>query len=169
MRRLIVLPLMLLAAACAQNQATTAGGEHGSASGAAAAMQHRTIKPEQVEWKDAPPSLPPGAKAVMLEGDPVKEGFFALRIMLPDGYQIAPHFHPGVERLTVIAGTFHLGMGEKFDKAATETLPTGTSTFMQPGMRHFAWAEGPTVVQITTVGPWGITYVNPSDDPRQKK
>src|SRR4051812_28406598 len=112
MRPLIVLPLMLLAAACAQNPATTSGHEHGNASGAAATMQHGTIKPDQVEWKDAPPSLPPGAKAVILEGDPAKEGFFALRLMLPDGYQIAPHFHPGVERLTVISGTFHLGMGE---------------------------------------------------------
>src|SRR5437763_12298764 len=115
MRRLIVLPLMLLVVACAQNQATTAGGEHGSASGAAAGMQHRTIKPEKVEWKDAPPSLPPGAKAAMLEGDSAKEGFFALRLMMPDGYQIPPHFHPGAERLTVISGTFHLGTGQNFD------------------------------------------------------
>jgi hypothetical protein len=168
MKRLIVLPLIFLAAACAQNQTAPAGSEHGSTNGAAATMQHRTIKPDQVEWKDAPPSLPPGAKAFMLEGDPAKEGFFALRLMMPDGYQIPAHFHPGVERLTVISGTFHLGMGDKFDKTAAEALPAGTYTFMQPGMRHFAWAEGPTVVQITTLGPWGITYVNSSDDPRQK-
>ncbi|HEV8291180.1 MAG TPA: cupin domain-containing protein [Tepidisphaeraceae bacterium] len=168
MKMFIFLPLGLLALACTQNQ-TGSEGEHAKAANGSAPMQHQIIRPDQIQWKDAPPSLPPGAKAAVLEGDPSKEGYFAMRVMLPDGYRIPPHWHPGVERLTVISGTFHLGHGEKFDRDATQALPAGTYSYMQPGMRHFAWAEGATILQISTVGPWGITYVNPSDDPRQKK
>jgi hypothetical protein len=167
MKLFILLPLSLLAVSCAQNSSPE--GQHGKGAGATMAMEHRTMRPGELQWKDAPRSLPVGAKSVILEGDPAKEGYFAMRLMLPDGYQIPPHFHPGVERLTVISGTFHLGRGEKFDKAAAEALPAGTYGYMQPGMRHFAWAEGQTIVQISTLGPWGITYVNPSDDPRQQK
>ena len=130
--------------------------------------KHRLIRPDHVQWMDAPPSLPPGAKAAILEGDPAKEGYFALRLHLPDGYRIPPHWHPNVERITIISGTFHLGTGDKFDPAAAEPLPAGSYAFMQPGMRHFARAEGDTVIQITTICPWAINYVNPADDPRQK-
>ena len=129
---------------------------------------HVMTLPDQVKWEDSP-ALPPGAKVALLEGDPTKEGFFAMRARLPDGFRIPPHWHPGHERVTVLSGTFHLGTGEKFDKAAARALPPGSYTSMEPGMRHFAWAEGETVVQIGTLGPWGITYVNPADDPRSKK
>jgi quercetin dioxygenase-like cupin family protein len=130
---------------------------------------HTEVLPDQIEWKDGPPSLPPGSKFVVLEGDPAKPGFFAMRAKLPDGYQVPPHFHPGIERVTVLSGTFRLGTGDKFDRAAARALPAGSYTSMPAGMRHFAWAEGETVIQVATEGPWGITYVNPSDDPRRKQ
>ena len=123
--------------------------------------------PADLQWRDAP-ALPPGAKVAVLEGDPAKEGFFAMRVKLPDGYRLPPHFHPTHERLTIISGTFHLGHGEKFDKSAARAMPTGAYSSMPPNMRHFAWAEGETIVQVATIGPWGITYVNPADDPRKK-
>jgi hypothetical protein len=59
-------------------------------------------------------------------------------------------------------------MGETFDEGAAHALPAGSYTFMEPGMRHFAWAEGETVVQLATIGPWKINYVNPADDPRRQ-
>lgn len=129
---------------------------------------HHVTLPDQVQWQDSP-ALPAGAKVAVIEGDPAKEGYFAMRARLPDGYRIPAHWHPGYERVTVLSGTFHLGTGEKFDKAAARALPAGSYTSMEPGMRHFAWAEGETVLQINTLGPWGITYVNPADDPRTKK
>ena len=79
-----------------------------------------------------------------------------------------PHTHPTVERLTVLSGTLHLGMGEKPDWDAMEELPAGTYATMPQGMKHYARTSGETVLQLTTVGPWGITYVNPADDPRGK-
>jgi quercetin dioxygenase-like cupin family protein len=92
-----------------------------------------------------------------------------MRLQFPDGYKIPPHTHPTVERLTILSGTFHFGMGEKFDPNAAKTYPPGSYVFIEPGMTHFAFAEGPTVVQLTSDGPFEINYVNPSDDPRQQK
>src|SRR5262245_7678671 len=76
--------------------------------------------PAAISWKAGPDSLPPGAKMAILEGDPAKEGFFTMRLLMPDGYRVAPHWHPNVERLTIISGTVNLGTGDRFDAAATK-------------------------------------------------
>jgi len=123
----------------------------------------------EIQWKDGPASLPAGAKFAVLEGDPSKEGLFTMRLWLPDGIKISPHWHPKVEHVTVISGTFNVGMGEKFDQTATRAMPAGTFGFWLAEMRHFAWAKGETVLQLHGTGPWIITYVNPSDDPRKPK
>ena len=125
--------------------------------------------PAEIKWRDGPASLPPGAKFAVLEGDPSKEGPFVMRFAFPDGFRIAPHSHPKIERLTVISGTFNLGMGETFDASKTRAMPAGTFGYWPADMRHFAWAKGETVVQLHGIGPWSITYVNPADDPRGAK
>ena len=130
---------------------------------------HAVVTPDDIKWVDAPPSLPPGAKVVILEGDPSKEGFFTMRIRMPNGYQVPPHSHSRQERVTVISGNLNLGTGDAFNANATKVLPAGTYSSMPPGMNHFAWMSGDTVLQLTTMGPWTITYVNPNDDPRNKK
>jgi quercetin dioxygenase-like cupin family protein len=104
----------------------------------------------------------------VLEGDPAKEGPFTLRVRLPDGYRIPPHYHPVVEHVTVIQGAFVLGMGDKVTDDGVKALTAGSFAYMPAGMRHFVRAQGDTVVQIHGTGPWGITYVNPADDPRKK-
>ncbi len=124
---------------------------------------------DKIEWKDGPPSLPPGAKMAVLEGDPGKEGPFVFRVKAPDGYRIPPHTHPKTERITVISGTFNIGMGEKFDANAAKPMPAGTYGYWEAGMKHFVWIKGETVVQFHGMGPWKIEYVNPEDDPRNKK
>lgn len=130
---------------------------------------HGFFEAGAVQWKDGPPSLPAGAKFALLEGDPSKEGLFTMRLALPDGFKIPPHWHPAVEHVTVISGEFHLGMGEKFDTSGGgHRLPAGAFAFMPPGMRHFAWTKGDTVLQVHGVGPWQVNYVNPADDPRKK-
>lgn len=124
--------------------------------------------PDKLQWQDGPPSLPPGAKFVTLEGNLDAKGeYFAFRLSLPDGYQIPPHWHPVFERVTVVSGIFHLGEGEKVNPKATRALPAGSYFTMPPKMRHFARAEGATIVQLTSIGPWEINYVNPQDDPRK--
>ena len=122
----------------------------------------------EVKWASGPASLPPGAQFAVLEGDPAKEGLFTMRLRIPDGYRIAPHYHGGVEHVTVLAGTFNVGVGDSFDQAATKPMPAGTFGYWPPPMRHFAWAQGETILQLHGMGPWTITYVNPADDPRKK-
>ncbi len=125
--------------------------------------------PTEIAWKAGPESLAPGAKVAVLEGDLAKEGFFTMRLLLPDGYRVAPHWHPKVERLTIISGTLNLGTGDRFDAAATKALPAGTYSSMPPKMTHFAWTTGETVLQLSSIGPWQVIYVDPGDDPRNKR
>jgi quercetin dioxygenase-like cupin family protein len=123
-------------------------------------------RPDQIKWKDGPASLPPGAKFAVLEGDTTKEGPFTMRVLLPDGFRIPPHTHPNIEHVTVISGLVNFGMGEKFDKSATQPMPAGTFGFWPAGMKHFVWTTGETIVQVHGIGPWRIDYLNPADDPR---
>jgi hypothetical protein len=102
----------------------------------------------------------------LLEGDPAKEGMFTVRMRFPDGFVVAPHWHSQIEHVTVLSGTLHFGMGDKFDRKATRAMPAGSFGYWPVGMKHFGWMEGKTVLQLHGRGPWTITYVNPADDPR---
>src|SRR5687768_17232539 len=128
-----------------------------------------TFPVADIQWKDGPPSLPKGAQIAVLEGDPSKEGPFVFRVKVPDGYRVPVHTHPKTERVTVISGTFNIGMGEKFDEKATQAMPAGAYGFWEAGMKHFVWVKGETVLQFHGTGPWSIQYVNPADDPRNQK
>ena len=119
-----------------------------------------------MKWGAGPPSLAKGASMVVLEGDPAKAGPFTMRLRFPDGYVVNPHYHSQIEHVTVIAGTLHFGMGAKFDRAETRPMPAGSFGYWPIGMKHFAWAQGETTLQLHGTGPWTITYVNPADDPR---
>ena len=124
---------------------------------------------DKIEWKDGPASLPKGAQIAILEGDPTKEEPFVFRVKAPDGYRIPPHTHPKMERVTVISGTFNIGMGKTFDQKTTTAMKAGTYGHWEPGMEHFVWIEGETVAQFHGIGPWVIKYVDPKDDPRNQK
>ena len=132
-------------------------------------LAQNAFAPDQVKFGPAPPFLPPGAQLAVLEGDPAKDGPFVLRVKLPDGFKIAPHTHPMTERLTVVSGTFYLGMGEKFDTKDGIEMSTGSFGYWKEGMKHFAWTKGETVIQLHGTGPWTIKYINPDDDPRNQK
>lgn len=136
-------------------------------SAAAAQSPMALFPPAEIQWKDGPPSLPKGAKMAVLEGDPSQPGMFTIRFKFPAGFQINAHWHTQTEHATVIAGILHLGNGEHFDRAATRALTVGTFGYWPAGTRHFAWAEGETILQLHGQGPWTITYVNPADDPRK--
>ena len=123
----------------------------------------------ELQWKDGPASLPKGVKMSVLEGDPAAEGVFTMRVKFPAGTHVNPHFHSETEHATVISGVLHIGMGEKFDKTMTKRLVAGSFGFWPAGMRHFAWMEGETVLQVHGQGPWTVTYVNPADDPRKRQ
>jgi quercetin dioxygenase-like cupin family protein len=125
--------------------------------------------PTEIKWKAGPPTLPKGALIAVLEGDPAKAGPFVMRAKLPDGYKVPPHTHPATEHVTVISGTFYIGMGEKFDGDKSRAMPAGSFGYWGANMKHFAWVKGETIIQIHGTGPWSIKYVNPEDDPRNQK
>ena len=129
---------------------------------------HTSVSPQDIKWGPAPAVLPPGAEAAVLFGDPSKEGYFVLRLKFPGGYSVAPHTHPVDEVITVISGRFRMGMGETADPRKAQPLPAGSFFALPPGMAHYVFIDGETVIQISTVGPWGLTYINPKDDPRQQ-
>lgn len=157
--RFILLAFLLLpiGPAAAQDSAAPARG----------ARKPLMVQPDQVNWGPAPAMLPQGAQVAVLEGNPGESGLFTMRVSMPDGYKVPPHFHPAKERVTVVEGTFKLGMGDKFDESALAALPAGSYASMDAGMHHFAQAQGNTVVQINGVGPWKLTYVNPADNPEK--
>ncbi|MDO8520018.1 MAG: cupin domain-containing protein [Deltaproteobacteria bacterium] len=128
---------------------------------------HVLLNKKEMQWMAAPAALPPGAKISILHGNPKAPGFFAMRIEAPGGYTIPPHWHPADEHVTVISGTFNMGIGSQMDKTKGKALPAGSFAMMKKGTRHFAWTKGKTVVQVHAMGPWGINYVNPADDPRK--
>jgi quercetin dioxygenase-like cupin family protein len=156
----IVLPMSVIGALALAGTASTAPAQ--------AAEEHKIVSPQEIQWGPAPAVLPYGAEAAVLYGDPTKEGLFALRLKLPAGYSVPPHTHPVQEVVTVISGTFRLGTGETANKSAARALPAGSFFALPPGTAHYASTDEETIVQISTVGPWGLTYVNPADDPRQK-
>lgn len=148
---------------------TLSAGVAGAQGSPQAGASHAIVAlPDQITWGPGPASLPPGAKAAVLEGNPGEPGPFTMRVLLPDRYRIPPHFHPAVEHVTVVKGTFKVGMGEKFDAVAMTSLPAGAFAALEPETRHFAESRGETIVQLHGTGPWRITYVNPADDPRKQ-
>ena len=130
--------------------------------------EHVFVTPEKLHWAPGPGALPSGAEIAVLSGDPSKEGLFTIRVKMPDGYKVPPHWHPVDENVTVLQGTFMMGTGEKFDADAATALPVGGFGHMPKEKRHYAFAKGETILQIHSVGPFQINYVNPQDDPRKK-
>jgi hypothetical protein len=160
---LIIAPLMVTACLVPAAAAQRATDHDASTSHAIVAL------PNAITWAAAPDVLPPGAQAAVLEGDPSRAGPFTLRLAMPANYRIPPHFHPVTEHVTVLEGTFYVGMGETFDAAQAQSLPAGTFAALGPGVRHFAFTKGRTIIQLHGVGPWGLIYVKAADDPRNRK
>jgi quercetin dioxygenase-like cupin family protein len=115
----------------------------------------------------APPALAKGAEIAIVSGDPSMEGPYVLRLKLPAGFKIMPHRHPNTENVTVISGTFKFGSGEKFDEGKLEAVKPGGFLMVEKGMAHYAQAGEDTLIQLHGVGPTGIEYVDPADDPRK--
>lgn len=123
--------------------------------------------PGTIKWQDAPPALPRGAKFAVLAGDPGKEGPFVLRLNLPAGYKVPPHWHSSAEYLTVISGALHFGQGDKLNKADEHAMKAGAFHYQPAKVHHYAYAREATVVQVQSNGPFDVTYVNDADDPRK--
>ena len=129
---------------------------------------HVMFAPADAKWGDPPPVFEKGASFTVVSGNPGAPGTFVVRLKMPAGYTIKPHWHPTDENVTVLSGTFSLGMGEKFDKVTMKDLPAGGFALLPAEMRHYAVAKTAAVVQVHGQGPFALTYVNPADDPSKR-
>ena len=145
-------------------------GQHFMVAAHAGAHEKSAFTPDTISWGPVPPSLAPGAQLAVLEGDPgAATGDFTVRLKMPDGYRVAPHWHPHRENVTIISGTFKVGMGDTFDKDKMTAFPAGSFAFLDPDMHHYAMASGEVIVQVHGMSPFQINYVNPQDDPSRNK
>jgi hypothetical protein len=126
-----------------------------------------SVNAKELKWGDAPPDLPKGMQISVMYGDPFKAGPYAMRLKMPDGYKIPPHWHTQDEQLTILQGSFVLHMGDTM-KAEAHTLDAGGYHFLPGKMHHAAEVKGDTVVQMQGTGPFDIHYLNPADNPNPK-
>src|SRR5215510_7303810 len=136
---------------------------------AALAMDRIAVQPNTLNWGPAPPGLSPGAQVAVVSGDPGKEGPSVVRAKLPAGYRFMSDAHATSENVTMLSGTFHIAMGDKFNLKKGEVAKAGGFFIADRDMPHFGWTTSPTVIQIHGMGPFAINYINPSDDPRNAK
>jgi glucose/arabinose dehydrogenase len=129
----------------------------------------KTSAAGKLAWGPAPAVFPKGATMAVVSGDPGKAAMFSIELSMPDGYKILPHFHPTDETIEVKKGTFVYGMGDTFDVSKASTMKVGDKGSIKAQMHHFATAKGATIIQVTAMGPFVLTYVNPADDPSAKK
>jgi hypothetical protein len=141
-----------------------ASAQHSEA-GAAPVM----LGPGDIQWGPCPPALPAGGQCAILEGNPAEAGPFVIRNRIPADYKIPVHWHPTDEHVTVLSGTVGMGTGEKFDRAMGHTMAAGSYMVMPKETRHFLWTDGPAEIQVSGMGPFVITYVDPKMDPRGAK
>ena len=121
-----------------------------------------------IKWGPPPPVFAAGAKFAVVDGDPAGTGNVTVRLMLPAGYKIAPHWHPTDEHVTVLSGELSLGMGDAIDKAHSATLKAGGYAVAPANMHHYAFTKTGATIQVHMIGPFALTYVNPADDPSRR-
>lgn len=127
-----------------------------------------TPKPAPLSWGPAPAVFPAGAQMAVVSGDPAKAAPFVVQLKMPAGYRLAPHFHPTEETIEVKEGIFLYGMGDNFDLGKATPMKVGSKGTIPAQMHHFASAKVATVVQVSSMGPFALIYVNPADDPQKQ-
>jgi hypothetical protein len=126
----------------------------------------RAMRAEDIRWRTFA-AYPPGVRLAVLVGDPSRPGPYTIRVRVPAGVRLMPHKHPEDRIYTVISGVFHIGLGEVFDPDGLTAYAPGDVVVLPGGQPHFHWARsGPYISQITAIGPLGLTYLDPANDPR---
>ena len=132
------------------------------------AAEYSAVMPADIKWNDAP-SIGPGAKTAVIEGDPKSPGPFVMRVKIPPKTKIGVHTHPADENVTILAGTLYFAPGDKFDTKAAKPFGPGSYFSIGKGKPMFAYTtDKETVFQLHGVGPWGLTFLDPAGGPAKK-
>jgi quercetin dioxygenase-like cupin family protein len=127
----------------------------------------RSVLPEEIEWKSFP-AFPPSVLLAIVVGEPSEPGPYLIRVKMPAGAILMPHSHPEDRIYTVISGIFYIGLGDRFDGEKVKPYPPGSVIVLPGNTSHFHWAKsGEYVTQVTALGPLGLEYLDPADDPRK--
>jgi quercetin dioxygenase-like cupin family protein len=122
--------------------------------------------PEDIDWKPFP-AFPPSVRLAIVVGEPSQAAPYVIRVKVPSGVKLMPHRHPEDRVYTVISGVFYIGLGEQFDADLLQAYPPGSVVVLPGDTAHFHWARsGEYVTQVTAIGPLGLDYADPEDDPR---
>jgi quercetin dioxygenase-like cupin family protein len=128
----------------------------------------RSIRPDDIDWKPFP-AFPPSVRLAVVVGRPSEPGPYVIRVKVPSGVKLMPHRHPEDRVYTVISGVFYIGLGDTFDGDKMEAYPAGSVIVLPGNTSHFHWAKSREyVTQVTAIGPLGVEYLDPGDDPRER-
>ncbi len=162
----VFFPSLIASSACAQRPTASEPAVAATSASSPTAGAPSASKAPDLQWGPAPPVFPAGAQMAVLQGTPGAANLFTVRLRFPSGYKIAPHTHPTDEHVTVIKGTFLVGMGSTVDRKSMLALHSGGFATAPANHAHYAVTEGQTEVQVHAMGPFSMTYVNPADDPQ---
>jgi quercetin dioxygenase-like cupin family protein len=126
----------------------------------------RSILPEEIDWQPFP-AFPPAVRLAVIVGSPSEPGPYVIRVKAPSGTKLMPHRHPEDRIYTVMSGVFYIGLGDRFDGNNVQAFPPGSVIVLPGNTLHYHWAKsGEYVTQVTAIGPLGLEYLDPADDPR---
>jgi quercetin dioxygenase-like cupin family protein len=126
----------------------------------------RSVLPEDIDWQPFP-AFPPSVRLAVVVGVPSEPGSYVIRVKVPSGVKLMPHQHPEDRVYTVMSGVFYIGLGSRFDPESLQAYPPGSVVVLPGDTPHFHWAKsGEYVTQVSAIGPLGLDYLDPADDPR---
>jgi len=135
----------------------------------ALAAEYTAVMSPDIKWTDAP-SIGPGAKTAVIDGDPKSTGPFVMRLKVPPKTKIRVHTHPADENVTILSGTLYFSPGDKFDTKTAKAFGPGSYFSIGKGKPMFAYTtDKEAVAQLHGNGPWGIAYLDSAGSPEKKK
>jgi quercetin dioxygenase-like cupin family protein len=135
----------------------------------ASAQEYTAVMERDIKWQDAP-SIGPGAKTALIQGDPKSSGPFVMRLKVPPKTTIGAHTHPATENVTILSGTLYFAAGDKLDPKTAKAFGPGSYFSIDQGKPMVAYTKDKGVtLQLHGNGPWGITYLSSNEGGAKKK
>lgn len=123
------------------------------------------VRAKSIKWSAAPPGLPQGSKAALLQGNPSAAGRYVIRMQLPANYKIPFHSYSNAMDVTVVSGTLYVANSQTFDKKKAFAIKPGDFYHLPALASQFVFTKDDTVLEIHGEGPYDIKYANAADDP----